>query len=55
VRRLAEAHFYIILPLQFDDRVQEALSHCRAAQRLMRGVKDEVCLCHACLCVCVCV
>ena len=32
----------MIIPLQFDDRVQEALSHCRSAQKLMHAVKSEV-------------
>eukprot|EP00967_Tisochrysis_lutea_P063223 scaffold81483_cov15-Tisochrysis_lutea.AAC.1 len=41
VRRLAEVHFDMIIPLQFDDRVPEALSHCRSAQKLMRMAKDE--------------
>ncbi|KAF5837444.1 hypothetical protein DUNSADRAFT_4360 [Dunaliella salina] len=41
-RRLAEVHFDMIIPLQFDDRVPEALSHCRSAQKLMRVTKDEL-------------
>ena len=40
--RLAEVHFDMIIPLQFDDRLQESLKHCRAAQKLMRVVLDEV-------------